>query len=502
MKNLKNIKEKFLYEIWKNRNYSDKLFTTHGAQINIIDPGVQVDGEEGPDFKNARIEVGGIKYVGDVEIDPSISDWINHGHNANAKYNKVVLHVFFIKDIRDYIPRTAAGRNVQCLMLSSFLATDIRTSIRDAISSARDHRVKGIACMSAKSSATQDQKIHFIRDLGLRRFEKKCSRILDRLKEIHYEEMLRNRMREPSINYSPNEDFYNNDVSRSEYQNEKIWQQLFYELTFEALGYSKNKDSFRKIAQEIDIDFLQKNTTKDSFVKNAEFLYLSISGLKPNINDVKFDESKNYIRSMNGYWDTVKKYYSGEIMDNSKWHFFQLKPQNFPTIRMAGGVRIIYEILHNNLLGRIMSAFEQIEISSQMTRELRSLVIVKASGFWRNHYHFDKRAKTPFQYFIGSSRAEEIVINVVLPFIKVLSDVFGRQKNSLKVISVYKTMMQRTDNRVTVDVANALSLPDIWKQSVFYQGLIELFREYCSKKRCNECGIGNPEKINQIPVGS
>lgn len=500
MKNLQNIKEKFLYEIWRNRNYSDKMFTVSGDQIEIIDPGVQSNGEEGPDFKNARINVGGIKYVGDIEIDTFLSDWVNHGHNANEKYNKVVLHIFFTKDIRDFIPRTIAGRNIQCLMLSSFLENDIRTAIRHAISSERDHRVKGIACKSMESPATQDQKIHFIRELGLKRFKKKCDRIFDRLKEIYHEEMLRSNMREPSIHYSPNEEFYNKDFEPKDFKSEKLWQQLFYELTFEALGYSKNKDSFRKLATEVDVDFIQKNLPREDFIKNAEYVYFAIAGMKLNINDVKEEESKKYLRSMNEIWNGVRQYYHGEIMDNSKWHFFQLKPQNFPTIRLAGGVRLVYELLYNNLLGRFMSAFEQINMSSRMTRELRSLLVVKSRGFWKHHYHFDKKARNPLNFFIGSSRAEEIVINVVLPFIKVLSDVFERQKHSAKVVSVYKTMMQKTDNRVTIDVANSLSLPEIWKQSVFYQGLIELFREYCSKKRCNECGIGNPRKITQASI--
>jgi hypothetical protein len=500
LKTLQNIKEKFLYEIWRNRSYSDKLYTVNGDQIEIIDPGVKTNGEEGPDFKNARINVGGIKYVGDIEIDTFLSDWINHGHNANNKYNKVILHVFFTKDIRDFIPRTISGRNIQCLMLSSFLPNDVRTTIRQAISSERDHRVKAIACKSLESYATTDQKIHFIRELGLRRFEKKCNRILDRLKELKHEETLRNSMHEPQIRYSPNEDFYNNDINSEDFKSEKLWQQLFYELTFEALGYSKNKDSFRKLAVEVDVDFILNNIPKDNFIQTAEYIYFSITGLKPNINDVNDEESKKYIAAMNEVWGSLLQYYQGELLDSSNWHFFQLKPQNFPTIRLAGGVRILYEILFKNLLGRIMSAFEQIDISLRMTSELRSLLVVKSQGFWKHHYHFNKRAKTPLQFFIGGSRAEEIVINVVLPFIKVLSDVFGRQKHSAKVISVYKTMMQKTDNRIAIDVANALSLPEIWKQSVFYQGLIELFRDYCSKKKCNECGIGNPQKITQAGI--
>lgn len=495
MKNLNYIKEKFLYEIWEGKKFNHKLYSITGDEIDIIDPGIRVEGEDGPDYKNARINIGGIKYVGDVEIDTLLSDWINHGHNANEKYNKVVLHIFFNKDIKDFIPKSASGRNIQALMISNFLENDVRTSIRQAISLERDHRLKGIPCQFNNSNATQDQKLHFIRELGIRRFEKKCTKILDRLKEIHYEDLLRSCVNEPSINYELNEEQYNKNFTSKDFQKEKLWQQLFYELVFEALGYSKNKDVFKKLAQEADIDFILKNISKNDFIQKAEYAFFSISGLKPNLNEVEEEESKAYIRSMNEYWSTIRSYFHGSILDQSKWHFFQLKPQNFPTVRLAGGVRILDEVLNQNLLGKLMSAFEQIDHSSEMIKILKSLVIVPARGFWKTHINFDKTLKVPLRYFIGGSRAEEIVINVILPFIKVLSDVFGRKKDAMKVISVYKTMLQKTDNRITIDVANALSLPEIWKQSVFYQGLIELFREYCSKKRCKECDIGKTIQV-------
>ncbi len=51
-------------------------------------------------------------------------------------------------------------------------------------------------------------------------------------------------------------------------------------------------------------------------------------------------------------------------------------------------------------------------------------------------------------------------------------------------------MMQKTDNQIVIDIANALQIPNIVHQSIFYQGLIELFREYCSKKKCKQCEIG------------
>jgi len=489
--NLNKIKEKFLYQIWQNKKFSnEKLYTINNDELEILDVGERNEGEDGPDFKNARIMIGGIKYVGDIEIDTNISDWARHEHNKNEKYNSVILHVFFNRDNKDFHPISSSGRVIPSLNLSQFIDEDLRKVIREAISLEKDHRLKGIPCQHKELQTTVDKKLTFLRELGIKRFEKKCNKLYQRLKEIYLEDQLRSSTKEPSIHYTPNEDFYNKEFKASDFRNEKLWMQLFYEYVFEALGYSKNKDIFRKLALELDLDFVIKNIPKENFVQQAEYVYFYVSGMTPKLNEVQDEEVKNYVKNIYENWKKYQPHFRGSILEGSKWHFFQLKPQNFPTIRLAGGVRLLYEIVYNNLLGRIMSAFEKIDNSPQMVKALKSLVVVEADGFWKNYFHFNKKAEEPFRHFVGMSRAEEIVVNVILPFIKVLSDVFGRKKDAMKVMNVYKTMMQTTDNQIAIDLANALQLPNIVHQSIFYQGLIELFREYCSKKKCKQCEIG------------
>lgn len=492
MSNLNKIKEKFLYQIWEHKKFNTSRFhSIKGEEIEIIDVGIKNENCDGPDYQNARITIGGIKYIGDVEIDTCLSDWVAHEHNKNEKYNRVILHVFFNRDLKDFYPRTQSGRVVPALNISLYLEEDIRKTVREAISLEKDHRLKGIPCQYKELQTTVDKKLTFLRELGLRRFEKKCQRIHQRLKEIYLEDTLRNQLKEPSIRYNPNEEFYNREYKSSDFRKAILWEQLFYELVFEALGYSKNKDISHKLALEIDLDFVKKVIPKQNFIKEAEYIYFYVSGLTPKINECE-GETLAYVKEIHSHWQKVKDKFQGSLLDGSKWHFFQLRPQNFPTIRIAGGVRILYELLFNNLLGRIFSAFERIENSPQMVKTLKSLLVVNSDGFWKNHYHFNKKNEEPFKTFIGLARAEEIVVNVILPFIRVFYDIFGKKKESTKVINVYKTMMQTTDNQIAIDLANALQLPSIVHQSVFYQGLIELFREYCSKKKCSVCEIHTP----------
>ena len=69
MGKISKIHEKFLYEIWKKQQFSNNLLTSEEEKIIVLDPGILNDELGGPDFKNARIKIGNITYLGDVEID-------------------------------------------------------------------------------------------------------------------------------------------------------------------------------------------------------------------------------------------------------------------------------------------------------------------------------------------------------------------------------------------------------------------------------------------------
>jgi len=147
-------------------------------------------------------------------------------------------------------------------------------------------------------------------------------------------------------------------------------------------------------------------------------------------------------------------------------------------------------ILKENMIGNIIKKIEEIRSTKVLISSLRSLMIVKARGFWKTHYVFDQSAKQEIKYFVGISRADEIIINVVIPFFMVYFDVFGNKVLSKKVLSIYNSYDQRFSNRIIEDVAQSIQTPDLLKKSIYAQGMIQLFRSYCSKDKCLQCRIG------------
>lgn len=88
-----SISERIIQKIWLQGDFYQKdLKTTSGKDLKILDPG-NWNMNEGPDFKEARLELDGDELFGDVEIHFYPSDWFNHEHDNNPNFKKVVLHV-------------------------------------------------------------------------------------------------------------------------------------------------------------------------------------------------------------------------------------------------------------------------------------------------------------------------------------------------------------------------------------------------------------------------
>lgn len=494
MQRTSKIHEKFLNEIWKKQNFSNNLFTKDGQKVEIIDSGIENSELGGPDFKNARIKIGNLTYFGDVEIDSYHSDWKTHGHNINKKYNKVVLHAVLENETYQPFVFTQEGRKIQSICLYNCLCTDLRKSIQDAILTEREKRTTKLRCDELNLIMDSKEKLDLLFELGVNRFKLKCSKMYERLKEIAY--MSKLQLNEPVIKYTPDEKFYDKKFTEADFLDQDIWHQLIYESTFEALGYSKNKDIMFNLAKSIPVDYLKKFTSEDNFNMIIESALFNVSGLIPDVTKLPDEETIEYIRQLKEIWANLKYKYDGKIFHAAQWHFFKLRPQNFPTIRIAGGGRLVYKLLRENLFYKILKIIKRPADDKKIISDIRNLLIIKSEGYWQNHYIFDQPAKIPLNYFLGLSRVDEIIVNVFLPSIAVYYEIFGENKYSEKAVKIYSNYYQNSENNLVDELSKTLNLNDAWKRSVLYQGIIELFRNYCSKDRCLECLIGKKYSTN------
>lgn len=481
--------EKLLYDVWQKQKFSQEIITTAGEKIEILYCG-DFDAENGgPDFKNARIRIGGITYVGDVEIDTHYSDWKTHGHNLNSRFNKVILHATFESFDQPKFVYTKEGRKIPSIGISSFLDESIFNIIRDSLRAEPDTTIQKMPCQDITSLMDENERIDYLVRLGTDRFNKKCERVLHRLRELLYVDELT--VREPDVRYSLPPEYENKQIEYRQLKKTDIWLQLFYEGLFEALGYTQNKLIMTDLAKAVDVKFLHAVNAGGNFRDDLESVYFNVGGLLNNDEIPDTDESSEYLRKIHEIWVKYRDLYTGPYFHEEEWTLSKLRPQNYPAIRLAGGIHLLDALLNHGLLDTLVKKFTEIHNYDVLRNSVRSLFIVKADGYWSRHFKFDKNGKFHIKYFVGSSRADEIFINIILPFMYVYFDLFGKKKLASKVFGVYKIMKAESDNNLVNDIARALKLEEYKHKTIINQGMIELFRTHCAKDRCDDCFIGD-----------
>ena len=89
------LKEELLHFLWKTRRVDlNGLQTTDGEPVQILKIGIH-NHNAGPDFLNGKARIGNTEWNGHIEFHLKSSDWNNHKHQEDARYNNVILHVVY-----------------------------------------------------------------------------------------------------------------------------------------------------------------------------------------------------------------------------------------------------------------------------------------------------------------------------------------------------------------------------------------------------------------------
>jgi len=486
-----SIKEKFIYEIWKEKKFSKDLITKDEQKIEIITPGTHNQNSSGPDFLNARIKFGNITYLGDIEIDTWHTDWKTHGHSFDKKYNKVILHVVASEDKFQPYVHSKDGRKIHSVCLLDFIDENIHKALLNAVKSEKQNRSFDMPCFGRNESVHKKEKLDFLFELGIERFKKKSKRILERLKEMVYLKEMN--IREPILKYDFNEDYYNKKYLSADFDDTNLWEQLIYEMIFEALGYARNKEIMMKLAKAVNISYLNHYRSEENIDEIIESALFNVSGLLPSQTKFKEEATAEYLRKTHEIWNTVKDKYDGTTFNKEDWNFFKLRPPNFPTIRLTGGALLIGHILKADMFKLLTQVFSDDKSEKEITVIIRNIIITEGKGYWTTHFNFDKLSNEKLNYFIGISRADEIIVNVIFPVLSLYFEIFDDNEAARKVKNQFINYTQHGTNQLVEQVGSTLGIEKAKRRSINYQAMIELFRTYCVKERCLECRIG--EKV-------
>jgi len=84
--------------VWQGQRFPPEALTTaDGRAVEVVNPG-RHGGGSGPDFLDAVVRLDGVERRGDVELHVRASSFRGHGHDRDAAYANLALHVVYEAD--------------------------------------------------------------------------------------------------------------------------------------------------------------------------------------------------------------------------------------------------------------------------------------------------------------------------------------------------------------------------------------------------------------------
>jgi hypothetical protein len=495
------ISEQFIRQLWKNQRLTaSNLKTVDGKPIEVLFPGKQ-NQDGGPDFTGARIRIGPVLYNGDVEIHRRYGDWRAHHHNRDPKYNSVILHV--VLQGKSDLPRplTNSQRPIPVLAIGEYLYPSKRSTWRAMILEERAARLAKIKCFGRNNTVDSELVRSWVNRLAMERIELKIRRFEERLRELTDEEYLR--LREPPSHYGEIPFGVNpeelpppaREHSPHRFGGLQTWEQLVYEGIMAALGYDKNQEPFHRIASNLTLRQIAENFSPASPGEpcaKLEAALFSIAGLLQPIPETGDKESRKHMKMLRNVWTFCRPYYKGEMLNSADWQFLRLRPENFPTVRLAGAALLVPKLMRKSFFkyavqiikGNILSVRERYVI-------LESFLTVHSEGFWSTHYRFGEKARKKVKTLIGAERAAEIILNAVLPICLLYARLFKDTALRDGAMAMVEECPPAGDYAATEIIERQL-IKNRFKldSAMLHQGTLQLYKFYCVEGRCSECAVG------------
>jgi predicted nucleic acid-binding protein len=417
--------EDFLHYVWKFRLFDRiNLQTTQGEELEIYSAGLH-NTHAGPDFQNARVRIGETTWAGNAELHLSSSDWQRHGHTADNAYDNVILHVVYRDD--EPLFRTD-GRRVPTLELKDRISPDLYNRYHNLIFGAKTI----IPCEASIATIDGLTMQNWLTRILVERLEKKSETVIATL-----------------------------NLNRGD------WEETFYQFLAANFGFKTNALPFELMAKSLPQNILAKHKNNPMQIEALIF------GQAGFLNEDFTDE---YPRSLKKEYEFLKKKFNITPIESHLWKFLRMRPQNFPTIRLAQFAALV--VMSNHLFSKVLETKE--------VKALRDLFNnIQINNYWETHYQFDKESK-PVGKHLGTASVDTILLNTVALFLFS----YGRHLQQQYYISRSLKLLENIpgeQNSIMTDFANlGLKINTAFES----QALLELKNNYCDYKKCLQCGVG------------
>lgn len=416
------MKESILHYVWQYRLFeATQLTTTRGDSVEVIDPG-KLNTDAGPDFFNAKLKIDDTLWAGNIEIHNQSVDWEKHNHQNDKAYDNVILHVVQKADVDVF---RSNGELIPQMELA--VPVDIQTRYDDLITSR-----KWIAC---------EDKIHQVPSILISSW--KTTLLTERLerKVAAIETMLS--------------------------QSQNHWEDAFYISLARSYGFSTNSHAFEAMARSLPLAVLAKH--KDNIFQLEALLMGQAGFLEKPVED-------KYPLELQKEYRFLQTKYGLNPIEVSQWKLLRLRPENFPTIRLAQFASLIH---------RSSKLFSLI-LETPDCQDLRKLFDTEVSEYWQKHFLFGRESRVS-RKIMGNKSIDILLINTVIPFIFA----WGKKKNDENRTEQAIRLLEEIKPESNSIVHRWEKLGINCKSAFDSQALLELKKNYCEEKKCLLCRIGH-----------
>jgi hypothetical protein len=443
--------EKSVMEMWQYRlpGRTD-LMTEDGEPIRVIYPG-RINDDRGADLRDAVISTNHGLVRGDVEIHVKSSNWRGHGHHQDTAYNRVVLHVVYWHDTKTSVC-LQNGQEVPTLELCRFLEAQASSYTDLANSSTR----WPMPCHSTIRP----------RDTGV------IGRFLDTAGKERYRTKVAD---------------FKTQLAQTEAN------QALYQGIMGALGYTKNKQPLLELARRMPLRRLEAVASgvisDNECLAWQQALLVGMAGLLPSQRSSRYPTvtlDDEWVDKLEMLWSSC---HERAAMSEDDWHLFKVRPGNLP-------VRRIVSMSYLLLRYREKGIFELVRSLHQETAEagygrLAKALQVAADGYWARYLDFGLPGQRGIPALIGSGRAADIIVNIILPFTTAWSQENSYHELARKAQEIYQHYPRLAENTLERHMRKQLGINGYLVNSAQrQQGLIHIYRTLCALGRCHECPLG------------
>ena len=416
--------EDFLHYVWLYKMFSKVDFKTTGNEhLSIIKSGLH-NKNAGPDFLNAQLKIDGQTWIGNVEIHLKASDWYLHNHEKDLNYDAVILHVVWENDVDIYMKN---NKPIPTLVLKNFIDETVLNKYKNLFLAP----TTWLPCKNAISTVDKFIFNNWKERLFFDRLERKSEEI--------------------------------NTLLQQENNN---FEAVLFQLLIKNFGLKVNGNSFLRLAKSIDYSVIKKL----SFHANqlAALLFGQAGFLEEETED-------EYQKELRKEYDYLKHKFKLNHIPKNEFSFFRMRPNNFPTIRIAQLVALFHK--HQNLFSKLI-AIDNLE-------EFYELFTVVVNPFWQTHYNFESISKKSPKK-ITTSFVDLLIINTIIPLKFLFQKSRGEVHEEFFLVLLKKMKPEKNS------IISKFSEIGVSSKNAFdTQALLELKNNYCAPKRCLECAIGN-----------